>query len=351
MPFIAQDWRHLLLSGEAIVIGAALVSAGLIAVLWPWFRRYALARPNARSSHREPTPQGGGIAVIGATVAVVVLAASFAPFPIDTPQLGWLLAAAVGVSVLGIVDDVCAVQALLRLVVQLAAVILVIATTPAELRPISTVPWWVERVLLVAGALWFINLVNFMDGVDWMTVAEVMPVTGALVCLGAIDILPPVATLVALALLGAILGFAPFNRPVARLFLGDAGSLPLGLLIGWLLMILASSGYIVEAIILPLYYLADATVTLLRRLYQGVNVFEAHRRHFYQHAIDNGWSTYAVVLRVFVLNVGLAGLVIGSILLDLRDIMRLAVLAVAIMLVSILLAQFARASGPARRMT
>jgi UDP-N-acetylmuramyl pentapeptide phosphotransferase/UDP-N-acetylglucosamine-1-phosphate transferase len=85
--------------------------------------------------------------------------------------------------------------------------------------------------------------VNFMDGIDWMTVAEVLPVTAGLAILGVLGALPPYGIIAALALFGATLGFAPFNRPVARLFLGDVGSLPLGLLIGWLLLLLAARGH------------------------------------------------------------------------------------------------------------
>ena len=105
--------------------------------------------------------------------------------------------------------------------------------------------------------------------------------------------LPRDATLVALALCGAMIGFAPFNRPVARLFLGDVGSLPIGLLLGWLLVVLAGSGHFAAALLLPLYYLADATITLLRRLANGEPVWQAHRSHFYQRAMDNGFSVYA----------------------------------------------------------
>ena len=98
-------------------------------------------------------------------------------------------------------------------------------------------PWWLERALLVLGGLWFVNLVNFMDGIDWMTVAEAVPISAGVVLLGIAGGLPAPAVIVALALLGAMIGFAPFNRPVARLFLGDVGSLPIGLLLGWLLVL------------------------------------------------------------------------------------------------------------------
>jgi UDP-N-acetylmuramyl pentapeptide phosphotransferase/UDP-N-acetylglucosamine-1-phosphate transferase len=113
----------------------------------------------------------------------------------------------------------------------------------ARFHVIWGLPWSIERALLLLGGVWFVNLVNFMDGIDWMTVAEVVPVTAGVALLGAIGAAPPLAMLVALALLGAIIGFAPFNRPVARLFLGDVGSLPIGLLLGWLMLLLAGRGH------------------------------------------------------------------------------------------------------------
>jgi UDP-N-acetylmuramyl pentapeptide phosphotransferase/UDP-N-acetylglucosamine-1-phosphate transferase len=109
-----------------------------------------------------------------------------------------------------------------------------------------------------------------------------------------------------------MIGFAPFNRPVAKIFLGDVGSLPIGLLLGWCLMELASHQHLAAALLLPLYYLADASVTLLRRVAKREPFWAAHRSHFYQRATDNGFSVWRVVSEVFVLNVALAGLAIAS---------------------------------------
>jgi UDP-N-acetylmuramyl pentapeptide phosphotransferase/UDP-N-acetylglucosamine-1-phosphate transferase len=111
-----------------------------------------------------------------------------------------------------------------------------------------------------------------------------------------------------LALLGATLGFAPFNKPVAKLFLGDVGSLPIGLLLGWLLLQLAGAGQPAAALLLPLYYLADASVTLVRRMVAGESFWQAHRSHFYQRACDRGLGVPAIVGRVFLTNLALAGL-------------------------------------------
>jgi UDP-N-acetylmuramyl pentapeptide phosphotransferase/UDP-N-acetylglucosamine-1-phosphate transferase len=158
------------------------------------------------------------------------------------------------------------------------------------------------------GGVWFVNAVNFMDGIDWMTIVEVVPATAALALFGLTGALPAEATMVACALCGAAIGFAPFNRPVATLFLGDVGSLPIGLLLTWLLALLAGHGNLTAALLLPLYYLADATTTLLRRFVSGQPITQAHRSHFYQRALDGGMSVYQIVGRVFGLNVLLVGL-------------------------------------------
>jgi UDP-N-acetylmuramyl pentapeptide phosphotransferase/UDP-N-acetylglucosamine-1-phosphate transferase len=293
---------------------AAIISAALIVVLRPLLARYALARPNARSSHARPTPQGGGIAVIAATIIVVACAVVFAPEVVkDQRQLLIVFAAAIGLAIVGVTDDVRPMEALPRLVLQAAAVGVVIAALPAELRVLPVLPWLIERLCILIGGVWLVNLTNFMDGIDWMTVVEVVPVTAALAIFGLMGALPPDATVAALALCGAIIGFAPFNRPVAQLFLGDVGSLPIGLLLGWLLVLLAGRGHLVAALLLPLYYLIDATITVLRRLIRGEPITQAHRSHFYQRALDHSFSVIQIVRRVFIVNVLLGALAAATI--------------------------------------
>jgi UDP-N-acetylmuramyl pentapeptide phosphotransferase/UDP-N-acetylglucosamine-1-phosphate transferase len=298
-----------------VVAVAAAISAGLIILLLPALRRHALARPNARSSHAVPTPQGGGIAVVVATAIVALAAATLALSPNERAHLAWILGAAALIAATGAVADVRPMPVLPRLLLQALAVAMVIAVLPAELRIVRALPWWIERALLGIAALWFVNLANFMDGIDWMTVVETVPVAGGLVVIGWLGALPPAAVVAALALLGAIVGFAPFNRPVARLFLGDVGSLPIGLLLVWLLMRLALDGHVAAALLLPLYYLADATLTLARRLIAGEQVWQAHRTHFYQRATDRGFSVSEIVRRVFAVNVVLAVLAVLSVAL------------------------------------
>jgi UDP-N-acetylmuramyl pentapeptide phosphotransferase/UDP-N-acetylglucosamine-1-phosphate transferase len=294
-----------------IIALAGGLSAGLIRLLHPLLVRYALARPNARSSHVVPTPQGGGIGVIAATLIAALIGVALL-HGIDARTLT-LFASTVLLAMIGAVDDIVTMRPLPRLVVQFVAVGVVVSLLPADLRLTPpVVPIIVERAGLIVLGVWAVNLTNFMDGIDWMTVAEVVPVTAGLALFGLVGALPASAFAIALALFGAILGFAPSNRPVARLFLGDVGSLPIGLLLFWLLVMLAGRGYAIAAVLLPLYYLADATITLFRRARRGEHIFEAHRSHFYQHATKAGWPVISVITRVFVVNVVLVALALLS---------------------------------------
>ena len=330
------------LGSAAVFAFAGAICVLLILLLRPLLERYALARPNSRSSHKTPTPQGGGIAVVVATIATVGGALYFMPSAAAAAQaLPIVCAAVILIAGIGAADDFRPIAVAPRLLLQALAVTLVIYTLPNEVRVAPFVPWWAERILLVVGGVWFVNLVNFMDGLDWMTVAEVVPITAALAVIGWLGALPPPATVATLALCGAMIGFAYFNRPVARLFLGDVGSLPIGLLLGWLLLSVATTGHLAAAILLPLYYLADATFTLLRRLIRREPVWQAHRTHFYQRATDGGFTVTQVVARVFFVNVALAALAMWPVIAPSRLSVNVALLGGAV-LVALLLFAFAR---------
>jgi UDP-N-acetylmuramyl pentapeptide phosphotransferase/UDP-N-acetylglucosamine-1-phosphate transferase len=332
-------------AGAIVFAFAAALSLAIIVALRPWLRRVALAKPNARSSHREPTPQGGGIAVVVATIVAACGAWYFSGLAASaaSPLLP-VFAAVVLIAALGAADDVRSIGVAPRLLLQALAVALVIYALPSELRIAPFLPWWMERLALVVGGLWFVNLVNFMDGLDWMTVAEVVPITAALAMIGAFGLLPPAETVISFALCGAMIGFAYFNRPVAKLFLGDVGSLPVGLLLGWLLIQLAGHHGLAAAILLPLYYLADATITLVRRLWNGEPVWQAHRSHFYQRATDRGFTVSQVVAHVFAVNLGLAALAFATLAAP-GPMNDLAALVCGAALVAWLLFAFARGQG------
>lgn len=300
------------LAGAPVLLAVAIAALISALVTWtsrPLLQRYALARPNARSSHRIPTPQGAGIAVIAATLIVASLWAVWANVAIPPVLIG----ATVLIALVGFADDIKSLPVIVRLVLQAACVGAVVFTAPETARIVPALPLALERGLIVLAGVWFVNLVNFMDGLDLMTVAEVVPVTAALLLLGWLGDFSLPAVLIAAALCGAMLGFVPFNRPVAKVFLGDVGSLPIGLLLGWCLLELAFRGQTAAALLLPAYYLADSTITLFRRIIRREPFWSAHRTHFYQRATDNGFKVKRVVGEVFALNLVLALLAIATV--------------------------------------
>jgi len=311
---------------------AALISALITWTSRPLLQRYALARPNARSSHRIPTPQGAGIAVISATIVVASAWGIWANVAIPPT----LIVATIVIALVGFADDIISLPVLVRLVLQAACVAAIVFTAPDEARIVPVLPLALERGLIVIAGIWFVNLVNFMDGLDLMTVAEMVPVSAALLLLGLLGNLSWPAALLATALCGAMLGFAPFNKPVAKVFLGDVGSLPIGLLLGWCLLELAWHGQPAAALLLPAYYLADSTITLFRRIARREQFWSAHRSHFYQRATDNGFTVPRVIGEVFALNLVLAALAILTIRAGSVAVTLLALLAGAIAVACVL---------------
>lgn len=324
----------------AFVAGAA--SGRLCVLLRPLLVRYALARPNARSSHRIPTPQGGGIAVLAGAFLALGLALLVTPMPAGARDgLLVVMAAATLLGIVGAWDDIRPLPAWLRLVLQALCVGLVLLQAAPELRLFPALPLPVERALALLAGVWFVNLVNFMDGIDWITVVGIVPLAGALALASLYGGLDPASGFLAAALLGGLVGFAPFNRPVARLFLGDVGSLPIGLITAYLLYRLAGTGAFTAALILPLYHVLDATITLLRRLARGEKVWEAHRSHFYQQATSNGYPVSEVVAQVAMLNIGLVALAALTTAFP-NGWVQFAGLFTAVLLTGILLRRFAR---------
>jgi UDP-N-acetylmuramyl pentapeptide phosphotransferase/UDP-N-acetylglucosamine-1-phosphate transferase len=295
----------------AAAILAVLLSSAVTRAIRPLMLRHALAQPNARSSHRIPTPQGAGIAVIAATLIAAFAVMTFAGASVmKIPAI--VFAATLFIAAVGLADDVHSIPVLPRLLLQAAAVAAIVFTAPESLRIVETLPLWLERGLVLLAGLWFVNLVNFMDGLDLMTAAEAVPISAAIALLGWLGEVPASTTIVAAALCGALLGFTPFHRPVAKIFLGDVGSLPIGLLLGWCLLQLAWHQQLAACVLLPLYYLTDATVTLFRRMIRREPFWAAHRSHYYQRATDNGFTVWQVIGEVFALNAVLATLAIAS---------------------------------------
>jgi UDP-N-acetylmuramyl pentapeptide phosphotransferase/UDP-N-acetylglucosamine-1-phosphate transferase len=300
-------------------------------LLIPVLRRRVLDQPNERSSHTVPTPRGGGIAVIGAVLAVWIGVTVSGSLP---PMLLLVAAAAFGLAAVSWLDDLRGLSPVGRLVAQLAAVAFGMQVLPSH----TVFQGWLPPILDDAAVallwLWFVNLFNFMDGIDGIAASE-----AAAIGLGLALIVPISATVwLAAAIAAASVGFLVWNWAPARIFLGDVGSVPLGFVLGFLLLDAAARGAWLPALILPAYFLADSTLTLLRRLGRGERVWEAHREHFYQRAVQAGLGHATVVRRVILADLLLIGCAWAA-----AQGWRVAALVVAAVVVIVLLADLARA--------
>lgn len=301
------------LGAVLVVASAAALASLLILAIKPLLIRYLLAHPNARSSHRAPTPQGAGLAVIVAMLLVFGAASLMIGAADNWKPLLPLLIASLGLALLGLADDARALPVSWRFAGQFAAAMLMLLSLPENLHLFpELLPLPIERALLVVGTVWFINAVNFLDGIDWITAAQVVPMTLGIAAIAWLGSAPTSIGVLALALLGAMIGFAIFNKHPAKVFLGDAGSLPIGLLIAFMLIVVAASD-VVAAMLLALYTLADATITLLRRAAKREALFTAHRQHFYQQAVIKGMTPPQVTARIFLLELLLAGLAVAAV--------------------------------------
>lgn len=275
-----------------LILWLLLVICGTSFFLTWILRRYALTRnlldiPNMRSSHMVATPRGGGMAIVASFLmaAVVLLAGG-----VISVSVAWaLLGAGTGIALLGFLDDHGHIAARWRLLGHFSAAIWILAWV-GGFPLVDAFGWKIELGWLgfVVGAfylVWLLNLYNFMDGIDGIASVEAISVClgGALlyVLLGqpALAVLPTM-------LACAVAGFLCWNFPPARIFMGDAGSGFLGVMLGALSL---QAGWTAPQLlwawlILLGIFITDATVTLCRRFFHGEKVYEAHRSHAYQHA-------------------------------------------------------------------
>ncbi len=271
-------------------------------------RRRHVTVANDRSLHSGAVPVGGGLAII----AVVTVLWPLGLRDLSTAQHVLLLTAAL-LSIAFWINDLKNLWPATRLLAQVLAVAVCLPLLLGDTQLLSTVPLHVERVLLAMAWVWFINLFNFMDGIDGIAGGEAIAIAaGYLAVCGLID-RSGALTMLALLIIAACLGYLVWNWHPARIFMGDAGSIPLGFLLGALMLDLAIAGHWSAAVILPLVFVADATITLLRRFAAGKRLTEAHRDHFYQQAVLGGLSHDTVTLRVIGTNLVLIVLALASV--------------------------------------
>jgi Fuc2NAc and GlcNAc transferase len=268
-------------------------------------RKGMLDVPNARSSHKAPTPRGGGIAIV-AVVSVLL------PVLMWRGVVGRDLALALGggglmVAAVGFADDRRPLPTRVRLAVHCAAAVWALywlgGLAPLRIGPHNVDLGMGGEALALLGIVWILNLFNFMDGIDALAASEAVFVLGAGATLagGGAEV-----AAVAWIAAAACAGFLLWNWPPARIFLGDVGSGYLGYLIAVLALAAARTDSAAPWVWLILggAFFADATVTLARRVFRGEAAHEAHRSHAYQW-LARRWNTHQrVSLSVIALNVG-----------------------------------------------
>lgn len=294
----------------AAFVSAAEVASRLIRLTRSWLIEVASAKPEWRSSHKTPTPQGGGLGLVAA--CLVVTAAGLVIWRAPILPLLPLAAAILGLTALGFRDDRTPMPWRVKLAIQFACAALALLALP----PVPEA--WrfagLAHAIIVLSLVGFLNLVNFVDGIDEITAAHAVPALIALALAGLLGWLTPASGVLAAATAGATAGFWWWNRHPARIFLGDSGSLPLGLVLGWLAWSLALSGAPAAALLMLGYPLADGGLTLLRRFVAGARLTQPHRDHAYQRAVDTGLPTRRVSAAVALTSFALAVLALTTLL-------------------------------------
>jgi len=281
----------------SLVLALATTASAWILTRWAtaWLiRRAVLDAPNQRSSHQTPIPRGGGIAVL--TTALPLIAAIVWLF-IPNNIVAWtVLGSTLALAIVSGLDDRSGLPVTTRLCAHIICVAAVLFILPGKFTLFQgLLPVALDRLIAGLAWVWFVNLYNFMDGIDGLAGIETVSIgLGIFALTGLIgDQGGTGATVVGLSsliLAAATFGFLILNWHPARVFLGDVGAIPLGFLLGWYLLTLALWGYWVAALILPSYYLADAGITIATRALRGERVWQAHAGHFYQRAVQRGWS-------------------------------------------------------------
>lgn len=266
-------------------------------------RQYALRKnifviPNARSMHEKPTPSGGGLSfVIAWYIGITVLYFS----GLLEKDLFFALLCGILLAAVSLIDDILDLSALIRLIVQfitsIAAFWFLGGLRPVIIPEIEVNYTFIIYPLAVIGIVWFINLFNFMDGVDGFASVQAI-----IICLVFYFF---TWNLIALLLAVTVAGFLYWNWPKARIFMGDVGSTQLG----FILIILGIYFHnvkdfsILNWIMIASPFWFDATLTLFRRWRNREKLSEAHRKHVYQRIVQAGYSHVKVIGFLVLVNI------------------------------------------------
>jgi Fuc2NAc and GlcNAc transferase len=288
---------------------AAFISSILVWLI----RRYALTQnqslidvPNLRSSHSVPIPQGGGLAfVISFLLSVPILAMTS---DLSWPEVWAFLGGGILVAMIGFSDDHGHIAIRWRLLAHSIGATWILfwlgGCPPLLIWGFTIEPSLLSNILAAFYLVWLLNLYNFMDGIDGITTIETMTV-----CIGAALLIAPQSPsqsiwVIPLLLVASVSGFLYWNFPQAKIFMGDAGSSFLGLILG---IFSIQTAWVLPHmfwvwIVLLGVFIVDATLTLLYRLTKGEKIYKPHNNHIYQIAARHYNSHKVVSLSIGLIN-------------------------------------------------
>jgi UDP-N-acetylmuramyl pentapeptide phosphotransferase/UDP-N-acetylglucosamine-1-phosphate transferase len=298
----------------AWVIPAFISSSLLTHFLIGWASRAGvLDQPNERSSHTKVMPRGGGLSIVVVTSIAAVISA--VAWPESRAAIAGLIAASLGIAYVSWLDDLKPLPNRIRFSVHvLAAVVVAMLAHPIQVVDVGGLGTlslgyaaWPLTLLWIVGMT---NAFNFMDGIDGIagvTAASAgFAIAVAAACLGCHAV-----AAVAMAFGASSLGFLTCNWPPAKVFMGDVGSAYCGFVIAALPAIPSpepTSRLVAVALFAMWPFIFDTIFTLMRRLANGENVFEAHRSHLYQRCVIAGWSHRSTTLLYGLLSAIAAGI-------------------------------------------
>ena len=288
-----------------MLLATAVVGLGSwigVAMVRGYAMRHLLDVPNDRSSHSHPTPRGGGLAL---TLAHLLGVLATSMFGLVRPELVVVLCGGgLAVAVIGLLDDHGHVKAPLRLLCHVLAfgwaMLWFGGLPPIDFGwgPVNL--GWAGTVLLLVYLAWFLNLFNFMDGIDGIAGMQALIMCATATLLLHVFGDRPGAALPVVLLAAATAGFLGWNWPPAKIFMGDVGSGYLGYALGALALWTVVEGWLTPWawLIMGGAFLADATVTLFVRARTKAALVEAHRSHAYQR-LSRHWRGHLPVTLAF----------------------------------------------------
>lgn len=290
-----------------LIVIACLVGLSSYA-LTSWYRVIALRRsfldiPNDRSSHSLPTPRGGGIAILIATlVGALYLGSALG----QLWPLGWLAVSALILGGISYWDDLCHIRPKWRFITQLIVVVVMICVLGGinHVHMINNVysgNFLINAIALIA-MIWLINLYNFMDGINGIAAGMAIAVCASILVLLKLSMSPIDLFILPAMLLASSIGFIVWNFPIAKIFMGDIGSCFIGFLFGVMILQIGHWNgifyYLIPILLSP--FIVDSSVTLIHRALRKQVLHQAHREHAYQHMATR-FNSHTIITMAYLL--------------------------------------------------